>query len=164
MDKKLLAKEITKIASILVGLDFDSEEEKKKYLEEHDPKPGTELNVKKEEKSEGGKDEARDKVYKHVDELTKMHKQLTDDKRDHNRKDVKKDRNQKFREVGKKLDQMAKDSNNSKVKTTVKHLKGLIKHYRETGYGADEVLRHIQVNKDHLRDIDWSKGRDGEQS
>lgn len=88
MNKKLLAKEITKIASILVGIEFESEEEKKKYLDEHDPKPGTKLEVVKEEdkkeekpKKQKGDSDKAERTKKHMDEglkgWVKDYKELT---------------------------------------------------------------------------------------
>ena len=59
MNKKTLANELVKVAKMLVGIEFQTEEEKKKYEQEHDVKPGTKLEVVKEEKGEGKKEESK---------------------------------------------------------------------------------------------------------
>jgi len=51
MNRIALATEILKLAKELVSMDFDTEEEMKKYKQEHDVRPGTKLKVKKDEKS-----------------------------------------------------------------------------------------------------------------
>ena len=50
MNRATIATEILKIAKELVSMDFDTEEEMKKYKQEHDVRPGTKLKVKKSEK------------------------------------------------------------------------------------------------------------------
>lgn len=44
-----IAVELLKVARELLSMEFDTEEEKKKYQEEHDVRPGTKLEVKKQE-------------------------------------------------------------------------------------------------------------------
>jgi len=51
--KHAVAHSLMKLAKQLVSMEFDTEEEKKKYQEEHDVRPGTKLTVTKSEKPSG---------------------------------------------------------------------------------------------------------------
>jgi hypothetical protein len=55
MNRVAVAQEILKIAKELMAMEFDTEEEKKKYQQEHEVRPGTKLTVKK-PSSEGDSD------------------------------------------------------------------------------------------------------------
>jgi len=53
MNSIKIAKQILILAKQLMAMEFDTEEEKKKYEQEHDVRPGTKLTVNKTEKSPG---------------------------------------------------------------------------------------------------------------
>jgi len=54
MNRIVIASEILKIAKELMAIEFDTEEEKKKYQQEHEVRPGTQLTVKRKETPEKG--------------------------------------------------------------------------------------------------------------
>jgi hypothetical protein len=54
MNRIIIASEILKIAKELMAMEFDTEEEKKKYQQEHEVRPGTKLTVKKTDKKPQG--------------------------------------------------------------------------------------------------------------
>jgi len=59
VNKKLLAKEIAKVAGILVGMEFPSEDALKKYLEEHPESDKSHHTVKKHEEKPTGETEEK---------------------------------------------------------------------------------------------------------
>jgi hypothetical protein len=61
MNRNIIASEILKIAKELMAIEFDTEEEKKKYQQEHEVRPGTKLTVKKDEKEISSPDQKKQK-------------------------------------------------------------------------------------------------------
>ena len=51
MNRTKIAKELVRLAKELVAIEFDTEEQKKKYQQEHSTRPGTKLTVKKTKKA-----------------------------------------------------------------------------------------------------------------
>jgi hypothetical protein len=75
MKRKRIAQELIKLARSLVSMKFDTEEEKKKYQQEHNVRPGTKLTVKKPSVKAPAKETNKADQEK---ALTEYHKAKTD--------------------------------------------------------------------------------------
>jgi hypothetical protein len=69
MNRLLVAKELLRLAKELVSMEFDTEEEMKKYKQEHDVRPGTKLTVKKDKREEQQQKATHDFYDSWIDKL-----------------------------------------------------------------------------------------------
>jgi hypothetical protein len=65
MNRRVIASEILKIAKELSAVEFDTEDEKKKYQQEHEVRPGTKLTVKEKEKPSAWREKAKKSMPLH---------------------------------------------------------------------------------------------------
>ena len=70
MNRKLLAKELVRVAQILVGIEFDSQDAMDKYLKEHPDADKSNHSVKETEKKPEGEDE-KDQAHSDISSVLK---------------------------------------------------------------------------------------------